>query len=238
MTEQIEAPPRYSTLRQVTPDDITDWLSKRNNVQREIVALRDMFKTLKAQRLIFADPARRIRPGNTLVNPPTPVAEDQLKHVARAAAESPALLAVVALAGIHALFPHEIRTLQDSDIELSTGRLRWGEVSRPLADFTAEAIREYRRYRDARWPDSANPHLLLAQQTAKRESPVSDFWLKRLFKGLPATADSLRQDRVLEEAIAAGPDPLRIATMFNLSAQASLRYTRAASPAGTETTTE
>ncbi|MCX4452877.1 hypothetical protein OOK58_12360 [Streptomyces sp. NBC_01728] len=55
---------------------------------------------------------------------------------------------------------------------------------------------------------------------------------------LPATADSLRQDRVLEEAIAAGPDPLRIATMFNLSAQASLRYTRAASPAGTETTTE
>lgn len=229
--------PRYSTLRQVTPEDITVWLSKRNNVQREIVALRDMFKTLKSQRLIFADPARRIRPGNTLVNPPTPVAGDQLKQVARAAAESPALLAVVALAGIHALFPHEIRMLQDADIELSTGRLRRGEVSRPLDDFTAEAIRKYRRYRDARWPDSANPHLLLTQQTAKRKSPVSDFWLKRLFKGLPATADSLRQDRVLEEAIAAGPDPLRIATMFNLSAQASLRYTRAAGPAGIEPTT-
>ncbi|MGV9704563.1 hypothetical protein [Streptomyces sp. NPDC003483] len=65
--------------------------------------------------------------------------------------------------------------LQDSDIELSTGRLRRDEVSRPLDDFTAEAIRKYRRYRDARWPDSANPHLLRTQQTAKRESPVSDF---------------------------------------------------------------
>lgn len=42
---------------------------------------------------------------------------------------------------------------------------------------------------------------------AKRRSPASDFWLKRLFKGLPATADSLRQDRVVEEAIAPAPIP-------------------------------
>ncbi|MFJ2633342.1 hypothetical protein ACIO6U_15585 [Streptomyces sp. NPDC087422] len=82
----------------------------------------------------------------------------------------------------------------------------------------------------------ASPYLVRTQQTAKRKSPVSDFWLKRLFKGLPATADSLRQDRALEEATAAGPDPLRIATMFNLSAQASLRYTYAAGPSDTETT--
>ncbi|MFF3127659.1 tyrosine recombinase XerC [Streptomyces sp. NPDC057908] len=223
--------PRYSTLRQVTRNDLTEWISTRQeNVQREVVALRDLFKVLKAQRLIFADPARGIRPGAVPSNPPTPLPEDRLQQVAAAARDNPTLRVVLALAGIHALFPREIRLLQDSDIDMGTRRLRRGGTSRPLDGFTAQALREYQRYRDARWPKSSNPHLLRTQQTALREAPVSKFWLKGLFKNLPATADSLRQDRVLEEATAVGPDPLHIATMFNLSAETSLRYTRAAAP--------
>jgi hypothetical protein len=114
-------------------------------------------------------------------------------------------------------------------------RLHHRGTSRPLDDFTAEAIHDYQRYRNARWSRSSNPHL--PQQTANRDTPVSRFWLKRLFNGLPATADSLRQDRVLEEATVAGPDPLHIATMFNLSAETSQRYTRAAAPPATRPVT-
>ncbi|MFJ5307943.1 hypothetical protein [Streptomyces sp. NPDC088350] len=223
--------PRYSTLRQVTRNDLTDWLSTRKeHTQRELVALRDLFKVLKAQRLIFVDPARGIKPGTTHVNLPTPLPEDGIQQVATAARSSLPLRVVLALAGIHALFPREIRLLQDADIDLGARRLRRGDSSRPLDDFTAQAIREYRCYRDTRWPSSSNPHLLRTQQTARRDTPVSKFWLKGLFKNLPATADSLRQDRVLEEATAVGPDPLHIATMFNLSSETSMRYIRATAP--------
>ncbi|MEV0372820.1 hypothetical protein AB0I10_23840 [Streptomyces sp. NPDC050636] len=219
----------YTTLRQVTRKDITKWLANRTKAQRESVAIRDLFKVLKARRLVFVDPARRIKVGHIELHAPAPLAPDRLQQVAAGAAANPALRVVVALAGMHALFPHEIRALGDSDIDLASRRLRHRDATRPLDDFTAEAVREYRRHRDQRWPGSSNPYLLRTQQTAKRDTSVSRYWLKSLFRGLPVTVESLRQDRLLEEAIA-GPDPLRIAKMFGLGAETCLRYVRAATP--------
>ncbi|MCT2544073.1 MULTISPECIES: hypothetical protein [Streptomyces] len=39
--------------------------------------------------------------------------------------------------------------------------------------------------------------------------------------------DRLRQDRILEEALASGADPLHLAHVFSLGARTSLRYTNA-----------
>ena len=48
-----------------------------------------------------------------------------------------------------------------------------------------------------------------------------------LFEHLPITPWRLREDRLLEEATHAGGDPLHLATMFGIGAQASLRYSTA-----------
>lgn len=39
--------------------------------------------------------------------------------------------------------------------------------------------------------------------------------------------DRLRQDRILEEALSSGADPLHLAHVFSLGAKTSLRYTTA-----------
>lgn len=58
--------------------------------------------------------------------------------------------------------------------------------------------------------------------------------MDRLVKDLPVGVDRLRQDRILEEALASGADPLHLAHVFSLGAKASLRYTSAVSPSDAE----
>jgi hypothetical protein len=41
------------------------------------------------------------------------------------------------------------------------------------------------------------------------------------------TADKLRQDRLLDEAVVFGGDPLHLAVLFGIAARTSLRYTDA-----------
>jgi hypothetical protein len=48
-------------------------------------------------------------------------------------------------------------------------------------------------FRQRRWPDTANPHLLLSQESALRQGPVSSAYLTSL-RGLPATLERLRID--------------------------------------------
>ncbi|MFI7020351.1 hypothetical protein [Streptomyces sp. NPDC050164] len=80
-------------------------------------------------------------------------------------------------------------------------------MNRPLDDYTAEAINECLAYRQRRWPNSTNPHLLITSNTATTTTTVGTFWMDRLVKELPVGVDQLRQDRILEEALANGADP-------------------------------
>jgi hypothetical protein len=68
----------------------------------------------------------------------------------------------------------------------------------------------------------ASPRVLEGGSTA-----VGTFWMDRPVKELPVGVDRLRQDRILEEALAIGADPLHLAHVFSLGAKASLRYTSA-----------
>ncbi|MFC9388431.1 hypothetical protein [Streptomyces venezuelae] len=100
-------------------------------------------------------------------------------------------------------------------------------MNRPLDDYTAAAISWYLAYRQRRWPNGTNPHLLITRNTATTTTSVGTFWMDRLVKELPVGVDRLRQDRILEEALANGADPLHLAHVFSLGAKASLRYTSA-----------
>ncbi|MEU9455818.1 hypothetical protein [Streptomyces sp. NPDC048277] len=134
---------------------------------------------------------------------------------------------VVALSGVHALQSQQIRTMLMDQVDLTGHRLDPEGLNRPLDEYTAEAITNYLDYRHHRWPNSTNPHLLISRNTATTTAPVGTFWMDRLVKQLPIGLDRLRQDRILEEALANGADPLHLAHVFSLGAKASLRYTTA-----------
>jgi hypothetical protein len=66
---------RYSTLRQVTHDDITTWLAGRpaRSKPQDASTLRSLFGILKAERLIFTNPTRGIRVGRRNPSVPAPL---------------------------------------------------------------------------------------------------------------------------------------------------------------------
>jgi hypothetical protein len=56
--------------------------------------------------------------------------------------------------------------------------------------------------------------------------------MNRLFRGLPVTAEQLRDDRIVEEALAGRADPLHLAAVFGFGPRTGLRYAQAARHAG------
>jgi hypothetical protein len=84
-------------------------------------------------------------------------------------------------------------------------------------------LTEWLDCRRARWPHTANPHLLISKRSALGLGPVSAPWIREL-RGLPATLDRLRIDRQLEEALACDVDPLHLAAVFGLDSSTAIRY--------------
>lgn len=217
---------RYSTLRQVTRHDITTWLASRPGHTRtqDASTLRSLFGTLKAERLIFANPVRGVRVSRRNPSVPAPLPAHLLTLTAEAAKDDPALRVAVALTGMHALLPGQIRHLRLDQADLPGRRLDPGGLDRPLDEFTATAIRGYLAFRNHRWPATTSPYLLVTRKTAHTGEPVSRFWMNRLFRSLPVTAAQLRDDRIIEEALSGRADPLHLAAVFGFGPRTGLRY--------------
>ncbi|MFF7987608.1 hypothetical protein ACFZDK_52635 [Streptomyces sp. NPDC007901] len=151
-----------------------------------------------------------------------------------AQASTPLGRLVVALASIHALPGHGIRTLRTTDLNLSCGTL---EVRRGLLrhtlyleELTHQLAADWTTYRHLRWPASTNHHLLVSQKTAvDPDHPAVSIGTLRasLPKGL--TLDGLRQDRILNEAFECA-DPLKLMRLFGITEQTAMRYVTAAHP--------
>ena len=86
-------------------------------------------------------------------------------------------------------------------------------------------LRERRR----RWPRSANRHLLLSQQTAVMDAPVSIMVMNEIFRPLGISPSKLRQDRILDEATHTA-DPIHLMRVFGIAAATAMRYVYAAHP--------
>ena len=221
---------QYATLRQVTRQDITSWIAARpgRSRARDASTLRTLFRILKTERLIFADPARGIRSGRNYSSIPIPARAPDLDAVSGAIRGNPALRVVVALTGMHALQPCAVRRLRLDQVDLADRRLDPGGLNRPLDEFTAAAVRDYLAFRRQRWPRTTNPHLLVNRHSAHTTGTVSESWTGKLFRGLPLTAAKLREDRILEEARCGRADPLHLAAVFGFTPRTGLRYTEAA----------
>jgi hypothetical protein len=78
--------------------------------------------------------------------------------------------------------------------------------------------------RHARWPATANPHLLINRSTAGGVKPVSRSYIQDTVRRVGITAAALRSDRLLSEAHATGGDPLKLTHLFGISDPTAIRY--------------
>ncbi len=185
-----------------------------------------MFKTLKSERLLFANPARGVSLGSRPSSVPMPLSPETIQRLTAAAETNPALKLLIALVGIHALYPHQARALPLTAIDFTRGRLTLGDIDHPLDAFTQQAAVDYIHLRHQRWPHTRNPHVFISSQTAHTRAPVTTGWMQPLLRGLPVTAQQLREDRILEEAAVTGADPQHLCAVFNITPETGLRYTR------------
>jgi hypothetical protein len=215
----------YSHLREVTTADIitaTDSLSASRRRQT-LTALRSLFGHAKTAGTIFRNPARGIHDGQRPLILLQPLQPEDISQ-ATAAAVTPAARLTLALAAVHAARPKTIRGLHLTDIHLGNRRLTITGRARPLDDLTRHLLLAWLSYRAHRWPGTANPHLIINQQTAMTTRPVSENWLTETCRGLTATLERLRADRQLEEALTCGADPLHLAAVFGIDDTTAIRY--------------
>ncbi|AYN38204.1 hypothetical protein D9753_03775 [Streptomyces dangxiongensis] len=141
---------------------------------------------------------------------------------------------VVALVAIHGLGRRETRCLLLADLDLARGRLT---VRRDLRHtvYLDELIHilasDWLRDRHQRWPLTANPYLLVSQQTVadERLPPVSTMVTNAIFRPLGLSLSKLRQDRILDEARQTA-DPVHLMRVFGIAAETALKYIYAAHP--------
>jgi integrase len=217
---------RYGHLREVTRDDIQAALgelhgSRRSNV---LVALRSLFAFCKKRKSIFRSPVQGIRVGEHARGIIQPLSQDDVDQAAEGATTPGARLGLV-LAAMHAARVKAIRELRLDDIDLGNRRITIGSRSRPLDDLTREVLLEWLAYRSARWPSTASPYLLVNHRSANGTGPVSTgYFAASALRGTAVTLEKLRVDRQLQEALAVGPDPLHLASVFGLDPKTAIRY--------------
>ncbi len=215
----------YPHLREVTAADVSAATGPLHGSLRRqtLTALRSLFGHCRKTGTIFRDPTRGIRDGQRpliLLQPLRPADIDQ----AASAAVTPAARLAVALAAVHAARPRTIRELHLGDIDLGNRRLVIAGRARPLDDLTRSLLLDWLQHRGRRWPGTANPHLIINQQTAMTTRAVSENWLAGACRGLTATLERLRVDRQLEEALTHGADPLHLAAVFGIDDTTAIKY--------------
>jgi len=219
----------HDHLREITREDVLAHVEALHGQQRQttLVALRSVFAWAKKTGVIFRDPAAPIRVGRLDWPVWQPLAPEQIAQTLQAATTPQARL-LVALAAVHAARTSAARSLRLDDVDLSNRRLTIAGRPRPLDELTYRVLLQWLDHRRRRWPNTANPHLLVSARTAVGLGPVSHPWANRILRGLPATLERLRIDRQLEEALTHRADPLHLAMVFDLDESTAIRYAASA----------
>jgi hypothetical protein len=135
----------------------------------------------------------------------------------------PAREALAALVAFHAVRSGQLASLNLTDVR--DGRLHLDGRVIPLAAPVRERLAAWLDERARRWPATVNPHLFINWYTAVRETPVSSPWISHT---LDISPQAVREDRILDEALATGGDIRRLCDLFGLTVGGAERYTRPA----------
>jgi hypothetical protein len=224
-----------TSLREITNQDVKEAINTRQgNPGRLIhIVLRNLFRALRQERVIFRDPTRGLIFGGIQILPGS-VPTDRLQGVLDYA-DNPFERFIVVLVAVHALAGTTIPTLLHKDLDLAAGRLtvRRGSWRHTvfLDDLSHQVAADFIAERHRRWPGTTNPHLLVSQQSAMHTGhpPISTSMFDHVFRGAGLTMQQVRQDRILFEARET-TDPLHLMRVFGISDGATMRYITAAHP--------
>ncbi|MFD3658480.1 hypothetical protein [Streptomyces sp. NPDC058620] len=220
---------RYRHLREVTRTDVQTALDAHDGWKRKQlhISLRSLFGHLRREKIVFQNPTSGIKAGSH-PRPPILPLSDNCYTDAVIAATTPEQQVLLALTVVHAARRPAIKALTLEDLDLGGRTITIGGHRRPLDALTHRVLHTYLLHRQKRWPYTANRHLLLTSVTGHGQGPVSDYWCHLQFAGRAASLEQLRIDRQLEEALAGGGDPRRLAAIFGLSELTAIRYAEAA----------
>lgn len=216
---------RYGSLREVTTEDLAAQLEQLSGATRRLglAAMRSLFTTLKARRVLFTNPAAPLS-GRALQPPPVLPLDDAQRARLLGHLREPGQRLIILLAGVHALRPSQICALTLDDAGPSASTLLIGGRARPLDRLTADHLRAWLQARHTRWPVTANPYLLINTSTAGGTGPIGRSYVQDTVRRAGITAAELRADRLLGEAHASGGDPLRLTHLFGISDPTAIRY--------------
>lgn len=222
------------SLRQISSDDVEAAIASHSGTAARAVhiMLRNVFKALRQERVIFRDPTRGLVFSGILTLPPS-VPSDQLAGILERT-RNPFERFVIVLVGVHALTGTDIRRLLLTDLDLSRQMLI---VRRPgrrhvvyLDEITYRCAGEWTQERYRRWPATLNPHLLVNRWTAADAEPaITPTMIGRAFTSVGIGMQTLRQDRILNEAFETA-DPIHLIRLFGISDTTAMRYITAAHP--------
>ncbi|MFZ3595074.1 site-specific integrase [Streptomyces sp. BH104] len=215
---------RLPHLRAVTASDLTDYCATLHGHHRQTTrtALRSLFGWAKRTRRIFHDPTRGLTAPARAPRLWQPLPDEALDAAVKAARTDQARV-YLALAAIHGARAGQIRALQLHDVDLPHNRLTIGGVTRPLDDLTRTVLERWLDHRRARWPHTANTHLLISKESALGHRSVSPTFVIDL-RSVGLTFEQLRIDRRLTEALATGGDPALFLAVFGGDDQVAARY--------------
>lgn len=209
------------SFAEITKDDILNALAAlpADTSHRHFAenGLKSLFKILKGRRLVFTNPMKGIDLTRVATNIPMPL--DTALIRAELDSPNPAVALAVALVAFHGLTGKQVRELQLTDIV--DGRLHLDGRDIPLAAPVRTRLAAWLDYRNATWPASANPHVLINRRTAPRLVPGGHAfpWLDSAVR-----PRALREDRILHEIHATGGDVRRICDLFGMSVEGATRY--------------
>lgn len=119
---------------------------------------------LKARKLAFQNPTRGMTFTQVNGNIPMPFGTVLIRE--KLNSPHPVIALAVALVAFHALTAKQVSELLLTDIV--DGRLNLAGRSIPLAAPVRERLARWLDYRQDRWPNSQNPHLIIHQRSAPR----------------------------------------------------------------------
>lgn len=216
----------HTSLREISRDDIVAALPSGGNPRATLtVALRSIFQTLRARKIVFTNPTARLRVGQVERRQPLPLDVTTIRELLES--KSPATTALAALIVFHGLRTIELRQLRLVDVR--DGRLHLPDRTIRLADPVREHVSSWLDHRQARWPASANPHLFISHINAGRTTAVGASYVGRSINMAPS---ALRADRIVDEVIATGGDVRRLTDLFGLSVSAAIHYLGVLDPPG------
>lgn len=213
----------HGHLREITTADITTALERLRGWPRRnaITALCSLFRFATRRRIVFTNPTARLTGPDGERNL-LPLTDAEVRAVERLAV-TPAQRLVIALAAVHAARPAAIRGLTLDDLDLPNRRITLAGHRKRLDELTYRSAQAWLEQRRATWPRTPNRHVLISLKTALGLESVSRAYLKNhLLPGVDL--DHIRGDRVLQEALAVGADPLHLALVFTLAHTTASRY--------------